>query len=274
MAAVADIVARSSAPKKSTWLNEALFGLRYVRRFCDDLGPGSSVLEVGCGSGILMGLLAEACPALALEGIEPQGDTFHASAELNSQLRRQGLTITKVGFEQFNPGKRFDLIYLVNVFEHLPDWRSFLGFVEHHLKPNGLCLILCPNYGFPYEGHFGLPVIVNKLVTEKAFRKSIQRQERERDVPGLWQSLNFVKLSEVKQEIRGSGLTLTVNNSIINDLIERLATDKEFAKRQWLLGTLGRMSRRIGLVHLICSRPLENFMPYLMLELRRQRQVV
>jgi hypothetical protein len=41
---------------------------------------------------------------------------------------------------------------LATAIEGLDDdrcWRDFLGFVERHLKPEGLCLILCPNYGFP-----------------------------------------------------------------------------------------------------------------------------
>jgi 2-polyprenyl-3-methyl-5-hydroxy-6-metoxy-1,4-benzoquinol methylase len=50
--------------------------------------------------------------------------------------------------------KKFDLIYLVKVFEHLPVWRDFLAFIERNLEPGGVCLILCPKYSFPYESHF------------------------------------------------------------------------------------------------------------------------
>jgi hypothetical protein len=113
-------------------------------------------------------------------------------------------------------------------------------------------------------------VLLNKRLTKFVFRSSIQSQERDRDVQGLWRSLNFVKLSEIKREISRSRLSLTVNSRIVGDLVERLATDQEFARRQRMLGELGRIATRIGLLELICSRALENFLPYLMLELRRR----
>jgi hypothetical protein len=79
-------------------------------------------------------------------------------------------------------------------------------------------------------------VLLNKRLTKFVFRSSIQSQERDRDVQGLWRSLNFVKLSEIKREISRSRLSLTVNSRIVGDLVERLATDQEFARRQRMLG--------------------------------------
>ena len=36
------------------WINEATFGLNHVEDFIAELSPGSNVLEVGSGSGILL----------------------------------------------------------------------------------------------------------------------------------------------------------------------------------------------------------------------------
>ena len=46
------------------------------------------------------------------------------------------------------------------------DWRDFLSFANNSLAENGRLIILCPNYGFPYESHFHLPIIVNKSLTK------------------------------------------------------------------------------------------------------------
>jgi SAM-dependent methyltransferase len=270
MSSIDEIVERSSSPNKWVWLNEAKFGFRYVRDFCGRLPGGASVLEVGCGSGILLGMLAESFTTLKLEGIEPFGVGFGPFKELNTFFQEHGLRIENVGYEQYRPDKKFDLIYLVNVFEHLPVWRDFLGFVERNLKPGGVCLILCPNYGFPYESHFGLPVLFNKRLTGRVFAKSIQRHELQHGNAGLWRSLNFVKLRDVKKEVRGRPLQLRVRRQILDDLIDRWSSDEHFAARQRMIGGLAAWSKKLGLTRLLKTNALENYLPYMMLELRRR----
>ncbi len=272
VSSIDDIVERSSSPHKWVWLNEAKFGFRYLRDFCGRLPDGASVLEVGCGSGILLGMLAESFKTLKLEGIEPFGDGFGSSKELNTFFQEHGLRIENVGYEQYRPNNKFDLIYLVNVFEHLPVWRDFLGFVERNLKPGGVCLILCPNYGFPYESHFGLPILVNKRLTGRVFAKSIERHEVQHGSTGLWRSLNFVKLRDVKHEVRGRPLQLRVRHQILDDLIDRLSSDEHFAARQRSIGVLGAWSKKLGLTRLLKTDALENYLPYMMLELRLRSQ--
>ena len=74
---------------------------------------------------------------------------------------------------------------------------DFLRFVKEHLKENGKCVILCPNYSFPYESHFGVPVIFSKSLTFNIFQRYIKKFEQDNSSNGLWSSLNFVKLKQV-----------------------------------------------------------------------------
>lgn len=268
---ILEIVAQSSFKNKDTWINEAKFGFRYIRNFCEELEEGSAVLEVGCGSGILMAMLSEVRASLEFAGIEPFGDGFESLTELNSFLKEKGMVIHNVGFEDYVPDKKYDLIYLVNVFEHLDSWQFFLEFVEQHLTKSGVCVVLCPNYNVPYESHFRIPILINKRITEKAFAKSIAAFEEENDCHGLWSSLNFVKLSDVRRKIRSTRLSLTINDKITEDLIDRFATDDEFKKRQRFVGSIGVVMKKLGLSKLFRFGLFQNLQPYMMMEIRLAR---
>ncbi|AVL53456.1 methyltransferase [Roseobacter denitrificans] len=259
---------RADFPKKDISIAEAQFGFRYVAEYLGELPENGKVLEVGCGSGILMGLLKEQYPTLNVEGVEPLGDGFAVLGSINRYIRNQGIEIQKIGYEQIETQNRYDVIYCINVFEHLNDWRDFLHFVENHLTPTGVCLILCPNYGFPYESHFKIPVIVNKPITASVFRKTIDRHEERKESHGLWRSLNFVKLRQVRQALARTSLRLTVRHRIIEDMIARTGNDAEFRKRQKVIGTLGRVAYKAGITKLFRYPLFQNVMPYMQLELR------
>ncbi|EDZ42956.1 Methyltransferase domain family [Rhodobacteraceae bacterium HTCC2083] len=259
-------------PKKDISIAEAQFGFRYVEEHLGKLPANGRALEVGCGSGILMGLLKERYPQLEIQGIEPLGSGFAALGSINQYIRDQGIQILDIGYEYFQPEHHFDVIYAINVFEHLEDWRHFLRFVEAHLASDGVCVILCPNYGFPYESHFKIPVIINKSITASVFRKSITQHEERKDSHGLWHSLNFVKLQQVRNALKACPLRLTVRHRIIEDMISRIGNDAEFRKRQKVVGSLGRVAYKLGLTKLFRYSIFQNVMPYMLLEISHDAQ--
>jgi hypothetical protein len=128
-------------------------------------------------------------------------------------------------------------------------------------------VILCPNYSFPYESHFRVPIIFNKLLTFNFFQKYIEKFEKNESSNGLWASLNFVKLRQVIKEVNNLDLLLTINNQITRDLINRLATDSEFAKRQKLVGKLAMIVQKTGLLKLFDKYPMYLLQPYMYLEI-------
>jgi SAM-dependent methyltransferase len=259
-----------TAPKGATYLAEAEFGLRQMIPVLDELPTGARVLEVGSGPCIVLTTLAARYPDLYFQGIEPMGSGF---ALFESFLREMApcedrFTLFEGGYEDFPMTGDWDLIFLVNVFEHLPDWADFLDFVQNSLAPDGRCIVLCPNYGFPYEPHFSLPVVGNKRLTETLFRRRIEQFERRNGWDGLYASLNFVKLRQVRRTARNAGLTLTVQPEIVLEMVERLDTDLEFAKRQKSIAGFARALRRSGLLEWLVTRPaIQNLLPYMKLEL-------
>ena len=61
-------------PKSDLWISEAEFGFKNIKEYCQNLETESSVLEVGCGSGILLSMFSEEFCHLNFEGIEPYSE--------------------------------------------------------------------------------------------------------------------------------------------------------------------------------------------------------
>ena len=110
-------------------------------------------------------MLKEKYKDLILEGIEPFNDGFNIFKKINSIVKSYGVNIQNIDYEQFSTNTKYDLIFCVNVFEHLNDWRNFLDKSIELLEEDGQLVILCPNYGFPFESHFLIPIIINKNLT-------------------------------------------------------------------------------------------------------------
>ena len=116
--------------------------------FSSILGDGSSVLEVGCGAG---GGLA----AFQYAGFDVQGCDY--SAELVEYGKARGVNGLQVGPVNViaATGKKFDLIYLHHVFEHVGTPIPTLRTIERLLKPKGRLIIIVPNIELVAQYHRG-----------------------------------------------------------------------------------------------------------------------
>ena len=250
------------------WINEAEFGFSCIEKYCKNIRTNGNVLEVGCGSGILLTMLTQEFDTLSFEGIEPLGSIFKSLSQLNQFAKGSDIRIQNIGYEKFNTSIKYDLIYCVNVFEHVDNWRHFLLTISKWLNKDGKIVILAPNYGFPYESHFGIPIIVNKSFTFSIFKNVITKYEKNTDTEGLWSSLNFVKKREVINFIKlNPSMTLLDDVSIIDIMIKRLTEDKEFRKRQKLFVLISLFFQKSGLLKILKFFPM--ILPYMELEIRR-----
>lgn len=253
------------------YIEEAKFGFSHLRKPISLLDCNANVLEVGCGSGILLSMFVEEFPEHNFSGIEPFGDGFSDLKVLNSAVRQTGVELNIEGYEHHQAQLKYDFIYCVNVFEHVDDWRHFLSWAANNLSEGGEFFVLCPNYGFPYEPHFRIPKIVSKKFTYKVFENYIQNYEQENQCLGLWDSLNFVKKSEINAYCREKNSELNVvmrdDISIINDMIERLSKDADFRRRQNVIGKVARILSAIGVLDLIKKFPY--FLPYMKLSFKK-----
>jgi 2-polyprenyl-3-methyl-5-hydroxy-6-metoxy-1,4-benzoquinol methylase len=109
-----------------------------LQRLCGDvLRAPSRILEIGCGYGSLLGLLADA-------GHHAFG--MDLSLKAASFCRRNGLPVAVGRFPQvpFEAGN-FDLVIARHVIEHLPDPRGFVHAMLNLARPGGAIAIETEN---------------------------------------------------------------------------------------------------------------------------------
>ena len=99
----------------SLWVAEAEFGRLQLRNHIRSLEPNSSILEVGCGSGILISMLAEEFLSHNFTGIEPYGKGFSSLKDLRDRLQANRAKLITEGYENYQPKSKYDLIYCLNV---------------------------------------------------------------------------------------------------------------------------------------------------------------
>lgn len=250
---------------KASLKEQARFGFNEIEKELAHLHSDSKILEIGCGIGLLLGVSANRYHSLKFEGLEPFGDGFHSFKEHNSAIRELGFTIHNVSYENYKTNKKYDFIYCINVFEHLSDWKDFIFKMTSMLSANGKLLILCPNYGFPIESHFRIPIIFNKNLTYKFFKNYIKKYEEKTEFQGLWKSLNFVRKSQVLSFLRKNKLLFTDYPEINLTMLDRAMHDPNFKKRQRFLFLLGNILKRLGLVNFMLN--LKFLLPYMKIEI-------
>lgn len=272
MPSLIETAKNSGMPNISTWVSEAEFGFELISKEIPHLPKNGKVLEVGCGSGLLLGMLAQSFNSIDFKGIEPIGKGFSALKDLNEWVKETGVDIERTPYENSVTKSKFDLIYCVNVFEHVKDWRHMIDWASMNLNEGGNFLVLCPNYGFPYESHFRKPIIFNKKITYKCFSRDIQRFESEFNAEGLWDSLNFVKKHLVKKYVKENykelKFTMVDDTTIIDFMIARTLVDKEFRLRQKVVARVALFLKRVRCIGLL--KKLPNTLPYMKILFKKQ----
>ena len=104
-----------------------------------DLGPESSVLEVGCGRGATAALIKErsGCRTVGIE-LNPE-----AAVAAERRLDR----VIQGDVQTVEPGEKFDAIVAFELFEHLTDGQTFLERAAGWLRPGGRMVFSVPNVG-------------------------------------------------------------------------------------------------------------------------------
>ena len=101
-------------------------------------GPGARMLDVGCGFGFGLDL-GERLRGWRGIGLDPSPAASVGRAALGLDIR------TGLLDAEFAPGEQFDVILASELFEHVPDPRSFLGHVRSHLADEGVVVLATPD---------------------------------------------------------------------------------------------------------------------------------
>jgi SAM-dependent methyltransferase len=87
----------------------------------------SDLLDLGCGEGYTLAVLAEAFPALPLTGIDVSAD---AIADARRRVPPHVSLMARAAESLRGTGRRWDLVMMLEVLEHLPDPGAALALVE------------------------------------------------------------------------------------------------------------------------------------------------
>jgi len=233
-------------------LADVVFGFSEIFNFLKKNNV-SSVLEIGSGTGILLNELKEHFPNIKFSGIDPNISGFHNLKTIINKLNKDGhnIQVENTIVEKYSSDKKFDLIFSINVFEHVEDQVQYLLKTYKLLNKNGLNVILCPNYDFPYEPHFVIPIIINKKITKFIFNSKIKNFEIKENEKGLWDGLSFLGRKKIEKILRKHNYTYFLDDSIKTRMLDRLNSDKAFKKRQAIAGTLAKISKFLMIDKLI-----------------------
>jgi 2-polyprenyl-3-methyl-5-hydroxy-6-metoxy-1,4-benzoquinol methylase len=108
-------------------------------KFLFRLPEKAEVLDVGCGNGDSLKIIAALRPDLSLYGVDIE--EFQGGIGFLKGFRRADLNMEPIDF----PDGKFDGIRICHVLEHLTDLRVLRGEIRRLLKPGGLVYMETPN---------------------------------------------------------------------------------------------------------------------------------
>ncbi len=147
-----------------------IMGLDTVRWLVENLhpGPGTKVLDLGTGFGIIGGELAKAGCDVTL------ADTLDSLLPEYSGMELQNFDIEESDFSEIG---EYDLVIFSNVFEHLARPWDFIGRAHELLAPGGVMYLSWTNWLSPWGGHEFSPFhYLGPRLGPRAFDRLIGRQ--------------------------------------------------------------------------------------------------
>ena len=196
------------------------------------LDKKKNILDVGCGGGLLVDFLI--INGYVVEGCDNY--QYDTNTRQMIEIIDNYDAIHKQDIYNFNSTKKYDLIFLSNVIEHLDDWKNALEIIDKILKDDGNIIFLFPNYSFKIELHFMLPIILNKKITYRIFKQKIHDLEKSNGVIGLWDSLNFIKPIELLNYFKNKNYELIVDKKYFSRMVNKsIANSKKTGKKKSLV---------------------------------------
>lgn len=113
---------------------------RYLKVYNDAIPTRGTVLDVGCGSGFIINLLALKHPEVDFYAID-FSDSIDYAREFGIKHGIRNVTYLKENFLNFDFSKQFDVILSNGVIHHIPDFQKALDKIKIVSKPGGKVIL-------------------------------------------------------------------------------------------------------------------------------------
>ena len=165
--------------KQRYFVEQGLTTQKYVIPFISDfikIDENTTVLEIGCAeAGNLKPFIDLGCQVTGI-------DISCSRIEKAKEFYKDHKNLKNVEFicediYKVRPSKKFDIIVMRDVIEHIPNQEKFMGFVQQFLEPQGKFFLAFPPWQNPFGGHQQIckSKILSVLPYFHLFPKSIYR---------------------------------------------------------------------------------------------------
>lgn len=124
---------RLTLDKKERRIRDCRSRLKKIKKF---IKPEVNILDIGCHEGIFLKLAQNS--GCHVFGLEPNHKMVDYAKKMN-------LSVTQGTIETFTAEKKFDLVTLFHVLEHLKNPKNEIKKIRDFLKPNGHLVLEVPN---------------------------------------------------------------------------------------------------------------------------------
>ena len=214
--------------------------------------PGQRILEVGAGVGLLsVWLIRQGFSVVLLESGAGGFDANRRLLDAVLEWFEITATVLPLRAEELDAGTHgtFDLIFSVNVLEHIPALEDAMAGMAGVLAPGGVMRHTCANYTVPYDPHYELPLVPLAPRATGWLVPSIARQE-------VWQSLNFITYGRIVRFCRRHGLAYGFDRGQLARALQRMDSDATFRNRRGVLArVIQNVLRVTGMTGLLARVP-------------------
>lgn len=203
----------------------------------------ASILDIGCGDGVLFPFFSQFG---VVEGIEPDSGVVSEDSPWRARIQIRPFD------KAFSPGRRYDLIVMLDVLEHLEDPLRALGQVHDLLEDDGRLLLTVPAFQLLWTQHDELNRHFRRY-TKRALRTVAQGAGLQ--VLESWyafQWLFFAKLVErARERVAGPSPPEEVPAERLNEALYRMcAVEQRLVGRRMpfgssLLAVMARADARV-----------------------------
>jgi 2-polyprenyl-3-methyl-5-hydroxy-6-metoxy-1,4-benzoquinol methylase len=189
------------------------------------------ILEVGCGeAGVLRAFLEKGHYGCGVELSESRAES--ASQNLKEYIEKGQASIISKNIYDIDPAKewtkKFDVIVLKDVIEHIPNQEKFIPALHQFLNPSGVIFFAYPPWWMPFGGHQQLAK--NKLLSKLPWYHLLPMPFYKKILKWGGESTGTI---QVLEEIKETG--------IIIERLKKLITNSNYeilAQKYWLVNPI------------------------------------